>query len=204
MRRERLACGLHFCTSMNVVARNWWALLLRGVLGIVFGLFAMVLPAAAFAVLVLTFGAYALVDGVFNIVAALRDARGERGWWTLLLSGVAGVLAGLAAFIVPALTALVLLYVIAGWAILTGALEVTAAIRLRRQITGEWLMALSGALSIAFGALIMVAPLAGALAVVLLIGAYALVSGVVLLALGVRLRAAARRSTPDRFYRKAA
>jgi uncharacterized membrane protein HdeD (DUF308 family) len=189
---------------MTVVARNWWALLLRGVVGILFGLFALALPAAAFAVLVLTFGVYALVDGVFNIVAALRDARGERGWWTLLLSGVAGVLAGLAAFVAPGLTALVLLYVIAGWAIVTGALEIAAAIRLRRQLTGEWLMAASGVLSIVFGALIMVAPLAGALAVVMLIGAYALVSGVMLLALGVRLRRAARLSSPERSYRKAA
>lgn len=193
---------------MNAVARNWWAVLLRGLLGMAFGLFALVLPAAAFAVLVLTWGAYVLVDGLFNIVTALRDARGERGWWALLLSGVAGVLAGLAAFIVPALTALVLLYVIAAWAILTGVLELTAAIRLRRQLTGEWLMALSGALSIAFGVLIMVAPLAGALAVVFLIGGYAFVSGVVLLALSLRLRRAAGRTTPGRgvapFTKKAA
>ena len=189
---------------MNVVARNWWAMVLRGVLGMAFGVFALVLPAAAFTVLELTWGGYVLVDGLFNIVSALRDARGERGWWTLLLSGVAGVLAGLAAFIVPALTALVLLYVIAGWAILTGVLEITAAIRLRHQLTGEWLMALSGALSIAFGVLILVAPLAGALAVVLLIGGYAFVSGVVLLALGLRLRTAAKRVTRDHPYRKAA
>lgn len=189
---------------MNVVARNWWVLVLRGVLGIAFGVFAILTPAAAVAALVLLFGAYALVDGLFNIVAALRDARGERGWWALLLSGVAGVLAGLAAFTAPALTALVLLYVIAGWAVLTGVLEITAAIRLRRTITGEWLMALSGGLSIAFGVLVMLAPLAGALAVVLLIGAYALVSGLVLVALGIRLRSVARQRPPERAVRRAA
>jgi uncharacterized membrane protein HdeD (DUF308 family) len=187
-----------------IVARNWWVLLLRGVLGMAFGLFAIAMPAAAFAVIVLAFGAYALVDGVFNIVAALRDARGEPRWWALLFSGVAGVLAGLAAFVVPGFTALVLLYVIAGWAILTGVLEIAAAIRLRRHLTGEWLMALSGALSIAFGALVLVAPLVGALAVVLLIGAYAFTSGVVLLALGVRLRRAANTRSPERVHRKAA
>ena len=201
---EQVACGLQFCSSMNVVARNWWALLLRGVLGMAFGAFAMAMPAVAFAAIVLGFGAYALVDGLFNIVAALRDARGERGWWALLLSGVAGVLAGLATFAAPALASLVLLYLIAGWAILTGVLEITTAIRLRKQITGEWLMTLSGALSIAFGGLIMVAPLAGALAVVLLIGAYAFISGVVLLALGLRLRRASTRQRPERTYRKAA
>jgi uncharacterized membrane protein HdeD (DUF308 family) len=114
------------------------------------------------------------------------------------------VLAGLAAFAAPALTALVMLYVIAGWAILTGGLEIAAAVRLRRQITGESLLMLSGGLSIAFGVLVMMAPLAGALAVVLLIGAYAFSSGVVLVALGVRLRRAARRHTAERSYRKAA
>jgi uncharacterized membrane protein HdeD (DUF308 family) len=187
-----------------MVARNWWALLLRGVLGIVLGLFAVAMPAAAFAVIVLAFGAYALVGGAFNIVAALRDARGEPRWWALLFSGVAGVLTGIAAFVVPAFTAVVLLYVIAGWAILTGVLEIATAIRLRRHLAGEWLLALSGALSVAFGALILVAPLAGALAVVLLIGAYALVSGVVLLALAVRLRRAASGRSPEHHYRKAA
>ena len=188
---------------MVVVARNWWALALRGVLGMVFGVFTFVAPAAALAVLVLLFGAYALVDGAFNIVAALRDARGDRGWWALLLSGVAGVVAGLIAFAAPAFTALVLLYVIAAWAVVTGALEIAAAIRLRRHISGEWLLALNGALSIVFGGLVMVAPVIGALAVVLLVGAYAFVSGLLLVALGFRLRGVARQS-PERVYRRAA
>ncbi|HET7344156.1 MAG TPA: DUF308 domain-containing protein [Methylomirabilota bacterium] len=188
---------------MVVVARNWWALVLRGLLGIAFGVFAVLLPAAAFAALVLVFGAYAFVDGVFNIVAALRDSRGERGWWALLLSGIAGMLTGIITLAAPALAAVVLLYVIAGWAIVTGGLQIAAAVRLRRHITGEWLMALNGALSIAFGVLVMLAPLLGALAVVLLIGAYAFVSGVLLLALGFRLRGAVRRA-PEREMRRAA
>jgi uncharacterized membrane protein HdeD (DUF308 family) len=112
------------------------------------------------------------------------------------------VLAGLGAFIVPALTALVLLYVIAGWAILTGALEVSAAIRLRRHLAHEWLLALSGALSILFGVLTMIAPIAGALAVVLLIATYAVTSGIVLLALAFRLRTETRPG--DRVIRRAA
>ena len=188
---------------MNVVARNWWALVVRGVLGLLFGAFAIALPAAAFAVIVVVFGAYAFVDGLFTIVVALRDARGERGWGTLLLSGIAGVLTGVAVLVAPAVTALVLLYVIAGWAIVTGALEIAAAVRLRRHVTGEWLLALNGAVSIAFGVLVVVAPLAGALAVVWLIGAYAFVSGVVLIALGVRLRRLARAHSPE-LHRKAA
>ena len=189
---------------MNVVARNWWALLVRGILGIVVGIFAMLLPAVFFTVLVLCFGAWALVDGVMNIVTALRDARGERGWWMLLVSGLAGVLAGIAAFVAPAATALILLYVMAGWAVLTGVLEISAAVRLRREITGEWLLALSGGLSIAFGVLVMLAPVAGALAVVLVIGAYAFVSGLVLFALGIRLRVESRRRPPERVMRRAA
>ena len=170
----------------------------------VFGAFAIAMPAAAFAVIVVAFGAYAFVDGVFSIVLALRDARGERGWWTLPLSGIAGVLTGLAVVVAPAVTALVVLYVIAGWAIVTGALEIAAAVRLRRHVTGEWLLALHGALSIAFGVLFVIAPLAGALAVVLLIGAYAFISGVVLLALGVRLHRLARAHSPEHLHRKAA
>jgi uncharacterized membrane protein HdeD (DUF308 family) len=189
---------------MVVVARNWWAVMVRGFVGIAFGLFALFRPAAAFAALLAIFGVYAFTDGIFNVVVAVRDARGERGWWVLLLSGLAGMLAGVATFLAPALTALVVLYIIAGWAVVTGALEVAAAVRLRRHITGEWLMALNGALSLVFGVLIMVAPLAGALAVVWLIGAYALVSGLVLLALGLRLRRAVHGGPPEGALRRAA
>ena len=116
---------------------------------------------------------------------------------------MAGVVAGLIAFAAPAFTALVLLYVIAAWAVVTGALEIAAAIRLRRHISGEWLLALNGALSIVFGGLVLVAPVIGALAVVLLVGAYAFVSGLLLVALGFRLRGVARQS-PERVYRRAA
>ena len=194
---------LHEHVSMMILARNWWALALRGLLGIALAVFTFAMPAAAFAALVLVFGAYALVDGVFSVLAALRGARGDRSWWALLLGGLAGILAGIGALVLPAQTALVLLYVIALWAVVTGALEVTAAIRLREQISDEWLLGLSGGLSILFGVLIMIAPAAGALAVVLLIGAYTLLSGIVLLALGFRLRAAGRRP-PAHTMRRAA
>jgi uncharacterized membrane protein HdeD (DUF308 family) len=179
-----------------ILARNWWALALRGVVGIVTGALILAFPGPALAALVLVFGAYALVDGLFSVVAALRTARGDRSWWALLLGGLAGALTGLAALLVPALTALVLLYVIAAWAMLTGALEIAAAIRLRDHIRGEWLLGLSGVLSILFGVLIVIAPVAGALAVALLIGSYALVAGIVILALALRLRSA--RSTGQR------
>lgn len=188
---------------MMILAKNWWALALRGLLGIALGVLTFARPAAMFAALVLVFGAYALVDGVFSVIAALRGARGDRSWWALLVGGIAGILTGLGAFVLPALTALVLLYVIALWAVVTGALEIAAAVRLREQISREWLLGLSGGLSIVFGGLIMIAPAAGAMAVVLLIGAYALASGLVLMALGFRLRAAGNRP-PAHTVRRAA
>ena len=180
---------------MVVVARNWWALALRGVLGMVFGVFTFVAPAAALAALVLLFGAYALVDGIFNLIAAIRGRGGVQPWWALVLEGIVSIVAGVITFIVPGLTALTLVYVIAAWAILTGVLEIVAAVRLRRELTGEWRLVLSGVLSIVFGVLVMLAPGAGALAMVLLIGAYSIVFGALLLALAQRLR---RLSTEHR------
>ena len=194
---------LHEWLVMLILAGNWWALALRGLLGIALGVLMFTRPAATFAALVLVFGAYALVDGVLGVIAALRGARGDRSWWALLLAGLAGIVIGLVALVLPALATLVLLYVIALWAVLTGALEITAAVRLREQIRDEWLLGLSGGLAIAFGVLIVIAPSAGALAVILLVGAYALLSGLVLLALGLRLRAAGRRP-PAATVRRAA
>lgn len=184
---------LHGQRSMMILAANWWALALRGLLGIALGVFMLAMPAAAFAALVLVFGAYVLLDGVFGVIVAVRGAHGDRSWWALLLGGLAGIVAGLGAFLLPALTALVLLYVIAFWAVITGVLEITAAVRLREQLRHEWLLGLSGGLSILFGVLVLIAPAAGALAVVLVIAVYALLSGLILLALGVRLRTAGRR-----------
>jgi uncharacterized membrane protein HdeD (DUF308 family) len=194
---------LHAKPLMLILAKNWWALALRGLLGIALGIFLFARPGAALVALVYVFGVYALLDGVFSVVAALRGARGDRSWWTLLLGGLAGILVGIGAFALPALAALVLLYVIAFWAVVTGVLEVAAAVRLREQIDNEWLLGLSGVLTVLFGVLIMIAPAAGALAVVLLIGAYTFLSGLVLLALGFRLRAEARRP-PRHAMRRAA
>ena len=173
--------------DLAALAKNWWAIALRGVAAILFGLLTFVLPAITLGVLILLFGAYAVVDGVFTLIAAARG-RGGRSWWVLLLEGLVSIGAGIVTFVWPGLTALVLIYVIGVWAIVTGVLEIAAAIRLRRRIRGEGWLAASGVLSIAFGALIMVAPGAGALALVLWIGAYAVVFGALLVALGLRLR----------------
>lgn len=179
---------------LNEFANHWWLVALRGVLAILFGLACFFWPGPTVLVLVLLFGSYALVDGVFAIVAAIRSPRGHEQWWGLLLEGVAGIIAGLVTVLVPAITALALLFVIAAWALITGVLEIAAAIRLRREISNEWLLALSGVASIIFGAILFLFPGAGALAVIWTIGAYEMVFGVLLVALGVRLRVLQQRT----------
>ncbi len=171
-----------------VLARNWWALALRGLFALLFGLLAFIWPGLTLAVLVLLFGAYVLVDGIFAIVAAVNAPKGYARWWVLLLEGIVDVIVGLLTFLWPAMTALVLLYFIAAWAIITGVLEIVAALRLRKAIRNEWLLVLSGVLSILFGLALMLMPVAGALAVVWLIGAYAVLFGLLLLTLALRLR----------------
>ncbi|HWC33017.1 MAG TPA: HdeD family acid-resistance protein [Actinomycetota bacterium] len=173
---------------MEELARNWWVLLVRGVLAVVFGVLALIWPGLALDVLVVLFGAFALVDGVFAIAAAIRAAERKRTWWPLVVEGVSGIALGIVAFVWPGITALALLYVIAAWAVVTGVFEIAAAIRLRREIRGEWLLAFAGAASVAFGMLVAIFPGAGALAVVWAIGAYAILFGVLLVALGIRLR----------------
>ena len=165
---------------------NWWALALRGLAAALFSLLALIWPGVSLAVLILLFGAYALVDGVFGIAAAIRSSSGRR--WLLLAEGVIGLLAGLVAFVWPDLTALALLYVIAFWAIFTGILKIATAISLRREIRNEWLLILSGVLSVLFGLLLAASPAAGLLALVWLIGVYALVIGGLLIALAFRVR----------------
>src|SRR4051794_18320940 len=149
-----------------VLARNWWALVLRGLFAVLFGIMAFAWPGITLGALVLLYGAYALVDGIFAIAAALAGRTGGLPWWAMLLEGVAGIAVGIMTFAWPGITAIVLLYLIAAWALVTGVLEIVAAIRLCREIRGEWLLALSGILSVLFGLALVVNPGAGALAVV--------------------------------------
>ena len=172
----------------GMLTRNWGWIALRGAVAILFGLLTMFRPGITLDVLIMLFGAYALFDGIFMVVAAIANRKGEPRWGTLLLGGLLGIAAGIATFIWPGLTATILLAVIAVWAILMGIFEVVAAIRLRKLIEGEWALILAGVLSVAFGVLLVMRPAVGALAVVLWIGAYALVSGIVLVSLGFKLR----------------
>ncbi len=173
--------------DLDSLTQNWWAVALRGLAGILFGVITFVSPGISLAALVLLFGAYAFADGVLSIVSAVRR-RGADRWWLLVLQGIAGIGAGVVTLLWPGITALALLFVIAAWALVSGALQIAAAIRLRKVITGEWLLALGGVLSIALGVLLVLFPGPGALALVIWIGAYAFVFGILLLVLGFRLR----------------
>lgn len=177
----------------NVFARNWWVVLLRGLVAIAFGIMVWVLPGVSLAALILLFGAYALADGILGVWTAVSGRREHPDWWVLLLWGLLGIGAGILTFFAPGLTALALLFYIAVWAVATGVLQIVAAVRLRKEIQGEWLLVLGGLISVLFGVLLMVHPLAGALAVLWLIAAYAIVFGVLTVILSFRVRSFGRR-----------
>jgi uncharacterized membrane protein HdeD (DUF308 family) len=174
---------------VRALAENWWLLLLRGVASIIFGVLAFIWPGLTLLALILLWGAYAIVDGGIALWAAVsgRGAEIAPRWW-LAIVGIVGLFAGLVAFASPGLTALVLLMFIAGWAIVIGAMEIWGAIQLRKEIEGEWWLVLSGLLSIAFGVLLIVRPGSGALALVWVIGSFAILHGCTLVALAFRLR----------------
>ena len=180
---------------IHELARNWGWIALRGALAILFGLIAFFEPQSAFAALVLLFGAYAFVDGVFALIALFRGAGKDR-FWVLVLEAVVGIGIGVLTIARPAATALALLYYVGIWAVLTGVFELMAAIRLRKEITGEFWLGLAGVLSIAFGVLLFVVPGSAALALTIWIGAYAIVFGVMLLLLAFRLRRHAEGHRP--------
>jgi uncharacterized membrane protein HdeD (DUF308 family) len=179
-------------------AATWWSMILRGIAAIAFGILAFLWPGITLTALVFLWGAYALVDGVVAIAAGVKSHGEYKRWWLLLLEGLLSIVAGILAFALPGITALLLLVLIAVWAIVTGFFEIAAAIQLRKQIRGEWFLVLAGVCSILFGVLMLVNPFAGALAVVWLIGAYAVVFGALLVALGVRLHGLVKSQSPDR------
>jgi uncharacterized membrane protein HdeD (DUF308 family) len=172
----------------NLMTQNWWAIALRGLVAVLFGIATFIWPGISLWVLVALFGAYALVDGIFAVIEAFRHDVVRERWWALMFEGFVGIAIGILTFVWPGLTAMGLLYLIAFWAIVTGVFEVITAIRLRHEIRGEWMMALIGILSIALGFLMVAFPLAGALSVVLMIGAFVFAMGVLMIVLGFRLR----------------
>jgi uncharacterized membrane protein HdeD (DUF308 family) len=168
-------------------------LIVRGVASFLIGVLALLWPGITLAVLVGVFAAYALVDGFMSLFLGLSNNRGQGRSWAMVAQGALGLAAGVLTLIWPIGTALALIFFIGAWAVVTGVFEVAAAIRLRKVIQGEWLLALSGVLSILFGFVLFAFPGAGALAIAWMLGAYAAAAGIVLIALGLRLRTAERR-----------
>ncbi len=164
----------------STLSTNWWLLAIRGVVAILFGILVFFWPTLAWLMVVVSFAIYALIDGVFAIATAVNGQATGEVWWALILEGVLGIAAGVLAIFYPGITQLALLWVIAFWAIATGIMEIVAAIRLRKEITGEWFLAGSGVLSVIFGIALLVSPVAGAIAIAWLIGAYAIVFGATL------------------------
>ena len=174
---------------LGLVARDWWVFAIRGIAAIVFGILAFIWPERTLTVLVFLFGAYVFVDGVALLVALARgDAEARRNGWAVGIMGVLGTVVGVATFVWPGLTALTLLYLVAFWAIATGVLQVIAAIALRRELEGEFWMALGGVASIVFGVLLVASPGDGLITLVWLVGIWAIVFGVSNLGLAYRLR----------------
>lgn len=171
----------------TVLIRNWWAVVLRGVVTVLFGLLALTMPGVTLAALIILFGVYSLVDGAFAILSVVRKRFGGY-WWAVLLQGIVSVAAGVFTLVWPGITAIVLLYVIAFWAIVTGILQIIGAIRLRKVIRGEWLLVIGGILSIVLGLVLFARPLVGVLAVVFWIGIYAILAGLMITVLGFRMR----------------
>jgi len=175
----------------RTLARTWWLLALRGIVAILFGIVAFLWPGVTWLVVVASFAAFATVDGIFALVAAF-SGHGQRRWWALALEGIFGISVGVITLFWPQVTQLALLYLIAYWAIVTGLFEVIAAVRLREEIEGEWLLGLAGILSMLFGVALVILPGPGALAVAWLIGCYAIAAGLVFLILAYRMRESLR------------
>jgi uncharacterized membrane protein HdeD (DUF308 family) len=173
---------------LHALAKSWWLVLLRGIAGILFGLLAFAWPGLTLVTLVLLYGAYALVDGAFALAAAFTGAAKPAPTWWLIVVGLLGIAAGAVTFFWPGVTALVLILLIGGWSIAHGIFEVIGAIQLRKEIDNEWWLILAGALSVIFGLMVLVAPGAGALALIWVIGAYSIVFGAMLVGLSLRLR----------------
>ena len=183
---------------LQMLARNWWILLDRGIAAVLFGIAIFLSPGIALTVLVLLWGAYAFTDGIFAIIAGFQGRQSHNNWWLTVLEGVIGVVAGVLTFIWPEITALTLLYIVAFWAIVTGVLEIGTAIQLRKEISGELWLGLSGIFSIIFGVVMIVLPGVGILSLLWLVAIYAIMFGGAMIILSFRVRNMADKSGQPR------
>lgn len=172
---------------LHVLRENWWLFLLRGLCAILFGALAFAWPGVTLATLILLYGVYAVLDGILAIIAAITGGVAGSRWW-LAVVGMLGIATGGLTFIWPSVSAFVLLIFIAAWAITTGIMQIVGAIQLRKEIEDEWLLTVSGLLSVAFGFLLLWQPGSGALALIFVIGAYAILYGILLVSFGLWLR----------------
>ena len=172
---------------LHALARNWWLILLRGICAIAFGMLTFIWPGVSLLTLILLYGAFALADGIFSLAAAITGSTPTPRWW-LAVVGVLGIAAGTMTFLWPGLTAIVLQIFIACWAVAIGVMQIIGAIQLRKEIRDEWLLIAGGALSIVFGIILLTNPRVGALALLYVIGSYAILYGILLVSFSVRLR----------------
>jgi uncharacterized membrane protein HdeD (DUF308 family) len=172
----------------TILSRAWWMLLLRGLVAIAFGALAWLQPGISLATLVLLFGAYTMADGILGIWTALTGRKEHEHWWVLLLGGLLGTGVGILTLLAPGVTALALLFYIAVWAVATGVLQIVAAIRLRKEIEGEWLLVIGGLATVVFGVFLMANPGVGAVSLIWLIATYAIASGILLVLLAFKVR----------------
>lgn len=180
---------------LHALAKCWWVLLLRGIAAIAFGVLAFIWPGLTLVTLVLLYGAFALVDGVLSLVAAFTGGAKPVPTWWLVVVGLIGIAAGVVTFLWPGITAILLVLFIGGWALVHGIFEIIGAIQLRKEIDNEWMLILGGVLSVLFGAVVLIAPGAGALGLVWVIAAYSIVFGILFVALSLRLRKHSRTAT---------
>ena len=172
----------------SMLQRSWWVLLVRGLAAIAFGVLTWMQPGVSTVALLVIFGAYVFVDGVLGVYAAIKGRQQSRHWWVILIWGLVGVLVGVMTFINPTITGLVLTIYIGVWAIITGVMQIIAALRLRKEIEGEWLLILSGLISVIFGGFVISQPLAGMMAMVWVIATYAVIFGVLMVVLAFRVK----------------
>lgn len=175
----------------SALHRSWWLLLLRGIAAVAFGVLTFVWPQISLLTLIMVYGVYALIDGVLALIAAIRGGGMVPRWW-LALGGAVSILAAVVAFAWPGLTALVLVYLIGFWSILRGVLEIIGAIRLRKEIANEWTLGVAGALSVIFGLILVFMPGAGALGLLWLIAAWAVLFGLLLIWVAFKVRKLAK------------
>lgn len=175
-------------TALGRITGNWWALALRAIAAIVIGILALAQPRITLIALITLFGVYALLDGIFALVAAIRGIHANERWGWMMFEGIVGVFVGVVVLMNHAIGALALTWLVAGWALTTGVLEIIAGIRLRKILTGEWLLLVVGILSVVLGLLIVSRPRLGVVLLVSWVGAYALISGIVLLGVAFRVR----------------